>query len=218
MHYRFKDRKAAGRALAERLMTFAGRDDAVVLALPRGGVPVAHEIAAVLQLPLDLMVVRKLGIPEDEELAFGALGPTGLRVINPRLMEEFAVSARALAQIVALEQRELERRERVYRQGRPPLDLHGKIALLVDDGIATGATMRVAVATAREAGARRVVVVAPVVAREAYLELRPKADEVCALQIPKEFGAVGEFYVNFPQETDAHVLTLLEDAAVHAVS
>lgn len=218
MHYRIKDRKAAGRALAERLMTFAGRDDAVVLALPRGGVPVAHEIAAVLQLPLDLMVVRKLGIPEDEELAFGALGPTGLRVINPRLMEEFAVSARALAQIVALEQRELERRERVYRQGRPPLDLHGKIALLVDDGIATGATMRVAVATAREAGARRVVVVAPVVAREAYLELRPKADEVCALQIPKEFGAVGEFYVNFPQETDAHVLALLEDAAVHAVS
>ncbi len=165
MHYRFKDRKAAGRALAERLMVFAGREDAVVLALPRGGVPVAHEIAALLHLPLDLMVVRKLGTPDDEELALGALGPTGLRVVNQVLMEDLDVSARALAQIVAQEQRELERRERLYRHGRAPLDLHGKIALLVDDGIATGASMRVAVATAREAGARRVVVVAPVVAR-----------------------------------------------------
>lgn len=218
MHHRFKDRTEAGRSLAGRLTAFAGREDAVVIALPRGGVAIAHEIAAVLHLPLEVMVVRKLGAPDDPELAVGAIGPTGLRVINHALVEDLEISPRALAVIAAQEQRELERRMRVYRHGRPPPELHGKIALLVDDGIATGATMRVAIATAREAGARRVVVVAPVVAREAYFELRPKADDMCVLQIPKEFRAVGEFYEHFAAESDTRVLALLDEAAAHAVS
>ncbi|MBA3849774.1 MAG: phosphoribosyltransferase [Opitutus sp.] len=218
MLQRFKDRKEAGRLLAMRLQTLAARDDVVVLALPRGGVPVAHEVAAALRAPLDVMVVRKLGAPYDEELAVGALGPTGLRVLNHALLEDLAVPPRALDQIVAQEQRELERRERLYRHGRPALDLRGKIVLLVDDGIATGATMRVAVATAREAGARRIVVVAPVMAREAYFVLRPKADEVCTLQIPKEFRAVGEFYADFAQESDAHVVELLSEPAGRTAS
>ena len=218
MHHRFKDRTEAGRSLAGRLTAFAGREDAVVMALPRGGVAIAHEIAAVLHLPLEVMVVRKLGAPDDPELAVGAIGPTGLRVINHALVEDLEISPRALAVIAAQEQRELERRMRVYRHGRPPPELHGKIALLVDDGIATGATMRVAIATAREAGARRVVVVTPVVAREAYFELRPKADDMCVLQIPKEFRAVGELYEHFAAESDTRVLALLDEAAAHAVS
>ena len=213
MHHRFRNRAEAGRLLAARLVAFAERDDVVVMALPRGGVPVAHEVAAVLHAPLDVMVVRKLGAPDDEELAIGALGPTGLRVLNHALLDDLGVTPRAVSQLVAQQQRELERRERAYRHGRPPPELRGKIVLLVDDGIATGATMRVAIATAREAGARRVVAVAPVVARESYFELRPKCDEVCTLQIPKEFRSVGEFYVNFTQESDEHVIELLAEPA-----
>lgn len=217
MNHRFTGRREAGQALAGRLTAFAGRDDCVVLALARGGVPVGYEVAMALHLPMEVLVVRKLGAPDDPELAIGAIGPLGVQVLDRARLDDLGVSAAALREVVARERKELARRERVYRHGAPPPDLHGKVALLVDDGVATGATMKVAIAFAREAGARRVVVIAPVVARSEYFELRQLADAVCALQIPKEFGWVGQFYDEFRPVSDATVEELRGALWAHPV-
>lgn len=205
----FDDREDAGRKLAAHLERYAGRPEVLVLALPRGGVPVAREIARALHAPLDVLVVRKLGLPGDEELAMGAVTFGGLRVLNPAVISGYRVPEKVFERVAIRETRELERRETVYRAGRPPLVVRGRTVILVDDGVATGSTMSVAVAAMRDAHAGRVVVAAPVMARESYLELREKAEEVVTLQIPKAFGAVGAFYSDFHQTSDGEVCKLL---------
>lgn len=212
MHVTFENRREAGRKIASRLSHYRGRPDLLVLALPRGGVPVAQEIAQELHAPLDVLVVRKLGVPGDEELALGALAANGLRVINRRIVDDFGISADEIARAVARQQAEVARRERLYREERPPLALRGHTLILVDDGVATGATMRAAIEVAKAGKAGRVVVATPVIAREAYLELRARADDVVALHIPKEFGSVGDFYTDFHQVSDEEVCELLAHA------
>lgn len=205
MNYRFKNRREAGRRVADRLSLYRERPEVLVLALPRGGVPVAREIAAALHAPLDLLIVRKLGLPGDEELAMGAVAANGVQVLNRRLIASFGVPASEVARAVARERREVARREAACRGDSPPLVLRGRTVILVDDGVATGATMRAAIAVVRAEHASRVVVATPVIAREAYLELRAKADEFVALQIPKEFVAVGDFYTDFAPVGDEEV-------------
>jgi len=206
----FADRREAGRQLARQLSRFAGRDDVIVLALPRGGVPVAFEVAQGLGAPLDVFVVRKLGVPGHEELAMGAIAADGVRVLNPDVLRMVPRAEEILARVTAVEQRECERREQEYRAGRPALDLRGKTAILVDDGFATGASMRAAVAVARKRGAARIIAAAPVGARETCAELGREADEVVCLIQPREFFAVGEYYVDFSQTSDEEVRGLLE--------
>src|SRR3954464_2850355 len=174
---RFRDRSEAGRLLAERLRPPAGRDDVVVLGLPRGGVPVAHEIAQALDAPLEVFVVRKLGIPEHEETAFGAIATGGTRVLNRPLLDRLALPAEWIEAIEAKERRELERRERAYRGDRPPPDLAGRTVILVDDGLATGSTMVAAVRAARQDEPERVVVAVPVAPPEVAAALEEEADE-----------------------------------------
>lgn len=214
MQERFTDRVAAGRALAARLVTRREQPGLLVLALPRGGVPVAREIAAELHAPLDVLVVRKLGVPGEEEIAFGALAAPGIRVLNRAILAEFDVTAREVELVAAREHRELLRRERAYRGRRPAPEVHGRPVILVDDGIATGATLRAAIAVLRQAHAGRITVATPVAAREAYLELRGKVDDFVVLRIPKEFSAVGAFYERFPAVSDAEVVQALEPVAV----
>ncbi|MDP2138898.1 MAG: phosphoribosyltransferase family protein [Candidatus Didemnitutus sp.] len=209
MNQTFDDREEAGRKLAAHLERYAGRPEVLVLALPRGGVPVAREIARALHAPLDVLVVRKLGLPGDEELAMGAVTFGGLRVLNPAVIAGYRVPKKVFERVAIRETRELERRETVYRAGRPPPVVRGRTVILVDDGVATGSTMSVAVAAMRDAHAGRVIVAAPVMARESYLELREKAEEVVTLQIPKAFGAVGAFYSDFHQTSDGEVCKLL---------
>ena len=203
----YRDRRAAGAALAEHLDRFAGRPDVVVLGLVRGGVPVAAEVAGRLGAPLDVLVVRKLGVPWAPEVAFGALGPGGVRVLN----DEIAVRLPRLAvnAVVRHESAELARRERRYRSQRPPLTLRGRVAILVDDGLATGATARAGVAVARALGAREVVVAVPVAAADAVAQLATEADEVVCPWQPAHFGAVSRFYDDFGQVSDAQVSALL---------
>ena len=213
MHTRFLDRVDAGRQLAVKLAKYAG-PEVLVLALPRGGVPVAAEVARALRAPLDVLVVRKLGLPGNEELAVGAIASGGWRVVNTAVVKEHGVSVRTLATVAARERRELVRREKIYRAGRPAPALRGQTVILVDDGVATGSSMRVAVATLREAKVGRLIAAAPVMARESYFELRAAADECVALTIPREFHTVGEFYVDFAQTTDEEVGGLLAGAGV----
>lgn len=214
----FEDRRDAGRRLAAHLTARpehrGGRTDLVVLGLPRGGVPVAFEVARALRAPLDVLVVRKLGRPGHEEYAMGALGPGGVRVLNddPRLRAR--VTDAAIEEVAARETRELARREALYRAGRSPLDLTGLEAVLVDDGLATGATMRAAALAARRLGAARVVVAVPVAPPDALEALRADADEVVSVLAPEPFFAVGPFYRDFAQTEDAEVLALLERAAL----
>lgn len=213
MHLRFEDRRDAGRKVAAKLAHHRGRPGLLILALPRGGVPVAQEIAAELGAPMDVLVVRKLGLPGDEELAIGAIGPRGLRVLNRPVIEDFEITTGDIERAVAREQRELKRREQLYRGEQPQVEMKDRIVVLVDDGIATGSTMLAAIGVARAAHAARVVVAVPVVAREAYFELRGRADEFVTLSIPKDFLCVGGYYGSFPQTTDAEVC----DALAHAV-
>lgn len=204
----YANREQAGDLLAGRLMEYAGRTDVVVLGLVRGGVPVAARVAAALRAPLDVLVVRKLGVPWAPEVAFGALGSGGVAIHNPEI--ESHLSATDVAEVVEAEEDELVRREARYRGGRPPLSLTGRIAVIVDDGLATGATARAAVAVARRLGAARVVVAVPVGATDSLEILRAEADEVvCPLQ-PEYFGAVSRFYRSFPQTRDDEVVALLE--------
>ena len=213
---RFADRRDAGCRLARRLSGFGGRDDVIVLALPRGGVPVAFEVAQGLGAPLDVIVVRKLGVPGHEELAMGAITPDGVRVLNRDVLRMLPDPDGTLAKVTAVEQRECERREKEYRNGRPALDLRENTVILVDDGFATGASMRAAVAGARKRGAARIVVAAPVGARETCADLGSEADEVLCLIRPPDFFAVGQFYGDFSQTTDEEVRELLARAAERA--
>jgi erythromycin esterase-like protein/predicted phosphoribosyltransferase len=206
------DRAHAGRLLAERLRKYAGRDDVIVLALPRGGVPVAFEIAQALRAPLDVFLVRKLGAPGHDELALGAIATGGVRVLNTQLIESLGIPREWVEAIDAKEMRELERRERAYRGDRPPPDLTDRVVILVDDGLATGSTMMAAVRAARQDEPERVVVAVPVAPPEVCAALQEEADEVLCLHTPRAFGAVGAWYSDFSQTTDEEVVALLEIA------
>jgi putative phosphoribosyl transferase len=206
---RFPDRAGAGRALAGMLDDYAGRDDITVLALPRGGVPVGLEIARHLRAPLDVMIVRKLGAPWQPELAMGAIAGGGFRAMNEDVVAVSRITEYELNNVIQQELRELERRERFYRGGRPAADLKGRIVVLVDDGIATGATMRVAIQAVRHAGPSRVVIATPVAAAATLDELRGEADEAIAALIPGDLHSIGEWYDDFSQLSDEEVIAML---------
>jgi predicted phosphoribosyltransferase len=209
----FRNRREAGRVLAAALSHHAGRFDVVVLALPRGGVPVGYEVARALGAPLDVFLVRKLGLPGREELAMGAIATGGVRVLNDEVVRLLDIPEDVIEEVAQREQRELERRESAYRDGRPPLDVRGRIAILVDDGLATGSTMRAAVAALRRLKPARVVVAVPVGAAETCAEFRSEADEVVCAQTPEPFHAVGLWYSDFSQTSDEEVCELLRRAA-----
>lgn len=205
------DRMAAGRALAGLLEGYRG-SDAIVLALPRGGVPVAWEIARALDLPLDLLPVRKLGMPGHAEYALGAIAGGGVRVLNPQALHGAAPDPEYLEQVTAREHRELERREQLYRCERPPPSLRGRTVLLVDDGLATGATMRAAVQAVRRQAPARIVLAVPVASREALAELRARVEEIVCPLVPDWLSSIGEWYLDFAQTEDARVLAILAEA------
>jgi putative phosphoribosyl transferase len=209
---RFTNRTEAGRQLAVDLKEYAGREDALVLALPRGGVPVAFEVARALGLPMDLFLVRKLGVPGHEELAMGAIASGGVRVLNEEVVRMFSPPEDTIARVAAQEQEELERRERAYRGGRRDLRLEGKTVILVDDGLATGSTMRAAAQAVRAQDPARIVVAVPVAAAETCDELRGEVDEVVCTLTPEPFRAVGIWYDDFAQTTDEEVRDLLRRA------
>ena len=208
----FQDRAEAGRVLADRLAKYAGSPDAVVLALPRGGVPVGFQVARSLGIPLDVLPVRKLGVPGREELAMGAIASDGTRVVNRRVVRELGISEDQLQAVIAAESQELERRERAYGGQRPPPELTGKVVIVVDDGLATGATMWAAVAAIRRQQPARVVVAVPVAAASTCQALQETADEVVCASTPALFVAVGQAYRDFAQTTDAEVGALLDAA------
>ncbi len=212
----FQDRSQAGRELAWRLSTYADRPGALVLGLPRGGVPVAAEVAAALHLPLDVLVVRKLGVPGHEELAMGAVAAGGVRVLNDAIVRQLAIKPHTLERVTEVERAELLRREGRLRGGLQAVRLRGRVVVLVDDGVATGATMRSAVAAVRAAGAARVVAATPLASPEAEALLRHEADEVVCLQTPDPFVAVGHWYQHFPQTEDEEVRALLQEAEARA--
>ena len=206
---RFRDRRHAGRMLAESLRGYQSRDDVVVLALPRGGVPVAHEVAAALGVPLDVFVTRKLGVPGQEELAMGAVTSGGVRVLNEPVLAETGVSERQLEAVTRGELAELGRQERAYRGGRPGPQLRDRVVILVDDGLATGASMTAAVRALGPLGPSRIVVAVPAAPAETCAELTILADEVVCLLTPRPFLAVGQWYEEFTQTTDDEVRRLL---------
>ncbi|MDP3669560.1 MAG: phosphoribosyltransferase family protein [Telluria sp.] len=206
----FKNREHAGKVLAERLDEYAGRPDVIVLALPRGGVPVGFAVAQALGVELDVLLVRKLGMPGQEEYAMGAIGSGGLRVLQPEIAH--MVPAHVIDAVTRREEREIERRERLYRGNRPQPDLHGRVVLLVDDGLATGSTMRAAVAVTRQQQPARVVVAVPVGARDSCDALAPEVDELVAVGMPVMFRAVSQWYKEFDQTSDEEVQDLLATA------
>lgn len=209
----FHDRRSAGRYLATKLTRYAHDPEVIVLALPRGGVPVAYEVAHALRAPLDVFLVRKLGTPGQPELALGAISSGGMRVLNPEIVELVGVPNYVIEQIATKELQELERRERLYREGRPPLDVQGRTVLLVDDGLATGASMRVAIMALRQLHPARLVVAVPTASTETCDAFRELVDEIICAQTPEPFYAVGAWYEDFSQTTDEQVRTLLERAA-----
>ena len=206
------DRVAAGKTLARLLEGYRNKRDAIVLALPRGGVPVAWEIARELVLPLDLMLVRKLGMPGHEEYAMGAIASGGVRVINEQALRFSRVDEAALEAVTQREKRELERRDKLYRGERPQPELRGQQVLLVDDGLATGSTMRAAVQAVRQQGPARIVLVAPVASTEAIATLTPLVDEVVCPLVPDWLSSIGEWYRDFGQTSDREVQELLREA------
>ncbi|EDY18700.1 phosphoribosyltransferase [Chthoniobacter flavus Ellin428] len=208
----FHDRREAGRILASHLRNYTGREDVIVLGLARGGVPVAFEVARQIGVPLDVFVVRKLGVPGHEELAMGAIASGGVRVLNPSVMRCLNEPERALAASTLEQTRELTRREADYREGRSPLALRGQTAILVDDGLATGASMRAAIAALRQQGVARIVVAVPVAAPEICEEFEDEVDEFICASKPSYFHSVGEFYKDFSQTTDEEVRELLARA------
>ncbi|HEY2856154.1 MAG TPA: phosphoribosyltransferase [Gemmatimonadaceae bacterium] len=213
MDERFQNRTEAGRRLAAALVRYAGRNDVLVLGLPRGGVPVAFEIASALDAPLDVFIVRKLGLPGHEEFGIGAIASGGMRIVDESVLRAYGVDADTLDQITARELRELGRREQLYRDGRPFPTIENRIVILVDDGLATGSTMRAAVAALREKRPREIVVAVPVGARETCATMAALADEIVCLETPDPFYAVGLWYMNFEQTEDDEVHDLLERAA-----
>jgi predicted phosphoribosyltransferase len=210
---RFENRLDAGRQLAARLGEYAGRSDVVVLGLPRGGVPVAAELATRLKAPLDVFLVRKLGVPGHPELAMGAIAAGGIQVLSATLIEDLGIPATAVQQVAAREKIELERRGRVFRGDRPTVPLTGRTVIVVDDGLATGATMEAAVIALRRLRPAAIVVAVPVGAPDTCARLRRMADRVVCLQQPALFRAVGEWYIDFVQTPDEDVQRLLAVAA-----
>ena len=209
---RFRDRREAGRRLAEQLAAYAGRDDVIVLALPRGGVPVAFEVARAIGAPMDVFVVRKIGVPWHEELAMGAIASGGARVLDPDIIESCGVSREEVEAITATEAAELRRREEQYRGTRPFPSLAGKTVLLVDDGLATGSSMRVAATAVRAKAPARIVIAVPVAPRDTCEALREVADDTVCAMIPEPFQAVGLWYQDFSQTSDEEVRALLAEA------
>lgn len=212
----FSNRREAGRELAGLLEPYKNRDDVVVLALPRGGVPVAHEVAYGLGAPLDVFLVRKLGLPAHRELAMGAIASGGVRVLNEEVVNWFSISPEIIDDVARQEQVELERRERAYRDGRPPLDLRDRIVLLIDDGLATGSTMKAAVQAVRAHRPSRVVVAVPVGAPATCREFAEVADEIVCSRRPEYFSAVGQWYRDFSETTDDEVRELVSHARVNS--
>ncbi|HEV8660511.1 MAG TPA: phosphoribosyltransferase [Thermoanaerobaculia bacterium] len=210
---RYSDRYEAGEDLA-RILKSRGEDfrDAIVLALPRGGLPVAYPVALALGAPLDVFIVRKLGVPGHEELAMGAIASGGVRVVNRDVVDQLGIPQRAIEAVAQREIIELQRRERDYRGNRPPLDVKGKKVIVIDDGLATGSTMRAAAAALRQEGASKVIVAVPVAARETCDDFREEVDEIICAMTPEPFRAVGLWYENFDQTTDDEVRDLLQRA------
>ena len=213
MERAFPNRAEAGRLLAEKLENYVGRSDVVVLGLPRGGVPVAYEVAQRLGAPLDVFVVRKLGVPGFEELAAGAIASGGVRVLNEDVVRALPNADQLIESVTEKETVELERREQTYRDGRPAPELRDRVVILVDDGLATGATMRAAVAALRQRGVAKIVVAAPVGAPDTCRELEQEADETICAIAPEFFQAVGQYYEDFSQTSDEEVRELLSRAA-----
>ncbi len=209
----YQDRREAGKLLARSLERFAGRADIVVLALPRGGVPVGLEVAEALGAPLDVFIVRKLGVPGHEEYAMGAVASGGVIVLNEEATRSLGIPASMIEAVAAREQREIARRDRLYRGTRPPLDVRDKTIIIVDDGLATGSTMRAAVEALRNRSPKRIVVAVPVGAASTCRQLREIADEVICPSTPEPFDAVGLWYANFEQTSDAEVRDLLDRSA-----
>ncbi|MFL5802539.1 MAG: phosphoribosyltransferase [Roseiflexaceae bacterium] len=217
----FRDRREAGRLLAATLTAYANRPDVLVLALPRGGVPVAYEVARALGAPLDVFLVRKLGVPGHEELAMGAIATGGVRVLNKEVVRALGIPDYVIEAVTAKEQQELERRERLYRGGRPPPDVRGRTVILVDDGLATGATMYAAVQALRQQQPASIVVAVPIAAPETCAELSEEVDEIICAVTPEPFHAIGLWYEDFSPTTDEEVRDLLarahEQVATHEV-
>lgn len=213
MRQPFRDRADAGRQLATRLGEYANRADVIVLALPRGGVPVAYEIAEALHAPLDVFVVRKIGVPGREELALGAIATGGVRVFNEQVLDAVRTPEALINEITVREQRELERRERDYRGNRPPLAVQGQTVILVDDGLATGASMRAAITALRQQEPARIIVAVPTAAPEICDEIRHEVDAIVCAVTPQPFVAVGLWYKDFSQTTDAEVRELIARAS-----
>lgn len=212
MNQIFQDRFQAGRLLGERLEKYANRDDLIVLALPRGGVPVGFEVARRLNAPLDVFVVRKLGMPGHPELAMGAIASGGVRVLNDEVVYQLDIPKRIVDSVALDEERELRRRELAYRGHGESPTLAGKTVILVDDGIATGSTMRAAIRALRHQNVARLIVATPVAAFSSAAEIRSEVDEFIAILVPEEFAAVGQWYQDFNQTTDAEVTALLDEA------
>ena len=210
---RFRNRSEAGQALAERLQEYTSRDDVLVLGLPRGGVPVAYEVAKRLGAPLGVFVVRKLGVPGHEELAMGAIASGGILVLDQHLVRRVGIGDGELERVIAAELRELSRREVAFGGGRGPRDLEQKIVVLVDDGLATGSTMRAAALAVGKRNPAKVVVAVPVAAAETCNDVRDIVDDVVCDVTPRHFGAVGFWYEDFSETTDEEVRELLEHAA-----
>ena len=206
----YRDRTEAGKRLAERLRNYANRADVLVLALPRGGVPVAFEIARALNAPLDIFLVRKLGVPGQEELAMGAIASGGVRIVNEDIVSYLGIPKEVIDSVAATEQRELERREKLYRGDRKMPDVRGRTVILVDDGLATGSTMRAAAMALRRQQPARIVVAVPVSARETCDEFRTEVDEIVCGATPEPFLGVGYWYEDFSQTTDDEVRRLLK--------
>src|SRR5437588_10188257 len=213
----FYDRAEAGQQLAEELRDYANQPDVAVLGLPRGGVAVAAEVARALHVPLDVFVVRKLGLPGHEELAMGAIASGGVRVLNHDVIRALDIPEDVIEEVAAREQQELERRERLYRGDRPPPDVRGRTVILIDDGLATGSSMRAAVAALKHMKPRRIVVAVPVASRETCEEFGELVDDVVCVERPEPFMAVGRWYEDFSQTTDEEVHGLLEKAGTQQV-
>jgi putative phosphoribosyl transferase len=213
MERRFRDRTDAGQQLAGKLTRYAEEPDLLVLALPRGGVPVAYEVARALGAPLDIFLVRKLGVPGHEELAMGAIATGGVRVLNEQVVQMAGITEDQIAAVATDEKRELERRDREYRSGRPAPEVQGRVVILIDDGLATGATMRAAAVTLRSQGPARLIVAVPVAARETCEAFQDEVDEVVCAETPEPFFGVGMWYEDFSQTTDQEVRALLERSA-----
>jgi putative phosphoribosyl transferase len=209
----FHDRTDAGRRLGSALAHYARRRDVAVLALPRGGVPVAYEVALLLQAPLDIFIVRKLGVPSEPELAMGAVASGGVRVLNQDVVRALEISEQTIERVADRELEEIERRERIYREGRPAPSLAGRIAILVDDGLATGSTMRAAARALKLQKPTKIVVAVPVAAPATCAEIGREVDEIVCLATPEPFYAVGQWYQDFAQTTDEEVQELLQRAA-----